>query len=141
MPKRPLLVPASLFLALIAAIFIGACSSGGSSSPTYPAPGGGGGGGTTFSLSFPATGSSQQFTFPTAGTFAYHCIPHGGSGMTGTVTVSASASADSDTVAVGRDASYNQALSFKPNTTTIKPGGHVRWINRSSMVNHTVTSP
>jgi len=137
MPDRRILVAAALFSAIAITAVIGACSSGGGGSPTSPNPGGGG---TTFSLSFPATGTSQKFTFPTAGTFPYHCIPHGSSGMTGTVVVNASG-ADSDTVAVGRDASYNPALSFKPSTTTIKPGGYVRWINRSSMVNHTVTAP
>ncbi|WP_079110413.1 cupredoxin domain-containing protein [Streptomyces roseifaciens] len=31
--------------------------------------------------------ASPPVSFPTPGTFRYHCIPHAGSGMTGTVTV------------------------------------------------------
>ena len=142
MPRRALLVPAALFCVLIAAIVIGACSKGGGGyGTTYPAPGGGGT--TSFNLAFPATGASQSYTFTTAGSFLYHCVPHGtGSGtMKGTVVVSAGATADSDTVAVGIDASNAPALAFKPSSVTIKPGGHVRWINRSSMVNHTMTYP
>lgn len=140
MPRHRLAVPAALLLSIALVALVGACSSGGGSSSRYPT-GGSGGGSTTFNLSFPATDASRSFAFPTAGTFGYHCNPHGAAGMTGTVIVSASATADSDTVAVGRDASYNAALSFKPNSVTIKPGGTVRWINRSAMVNHTVTYP
>ena len=106
----------------------------------YPASGPGpGGGSTSFNFSFPATGVSQTYTFADSGTFGYHCIVHGGLGMTGTVIVS-SAGADSDTVAVGVDGAGNPALRFTPSTVTVRPGGKVRWINRSTMTNHTVTS-
>lgn len=126
-------------VSVLAAFTVITCSK--AKNPASPG-GGGGGGGTppTFSFSFPATGTSQKFTFDTPGTWDYHCIPHA-PGMSGTVVVSASATLDSDTVAVGRDASFNPALSFKPSTVTIKPGGSVRWVNRSSMTSHTVTRP
>ena len=96
--------------------------------------------GPTFDLVFPATGSSQSFTFTDAGSWGYHCNAHQSLGMTGTVVVSA-AGADSDTVAIGVNGSGAAAFVFTPSTVTIKPGGHVRWINRSAMVNHTVTRP
>jgi len=133
MPRRVLIA----VVALVISLTIITCSK--AKGPTSPG-GGGGGSPPTFSLTFPATGTSRQFTFDTPGTWDYHCIPHA-PGMAGTVIVDAAATLDSDTVAVGRDASYNQALSFKPSTVTIKPGGHVRWVNRSSMTSHTVTRP
>lgn len=34
-------------------------------------------------------GQSFEFTFTTAGSFPYHCIPHLADGMTGTITVTA----------------------------------------------------
>ena len=36
-----------------------------------------------------SSGSTFSFTFPDPGTFSYYCIPHGPSGMTGSVTVAA----------------------------------------------------
>ncbi len=131
MKKRGLLVIGSTFVAT--ALVVVACSK--STSPTYG--GGGGGTGPTFDLHFPATGSSQSFTFADAGSWGYHCTPHGSCcGMTGTVVVSAGASADSDTVSVG-----SGGLNFVPATVTIKPGGHVRWVNVSALTIHTVTRP
>ncbi len=124
------------FLALLTlalAVVLGC--GGGSSSSTNP--GGGGGGGPTFDLHFPATGASQRFDFADAGTWDYHCTPHGNQGMTGTVAVSASASDDSAVVQVGP----GNALVFSPSSVTIKPGGYVRWVNASSMTIHTVTRP
>jgi plastocyanin len=128
-------------VSILAAFTVITCSK--AKNPASPGGGGGGGGGgspPTFNMSFPATGTSQKFTFDTPGTWDYHCIPHA-PGMAGTVVVSAAATLDSDTVAVGRNSSYVQALSFKPSTVTIKPGGYVRWVNRSSMTSHTVTRP
>ena len=61
----------------VAAFAIVGCG-GGSSNTTNP----GTGGGPTFDFHFPSTGTSNQFTFSAAGTWAYHCTPHGGSGMT-----------------------------------------------------------
>ncbi|MCI0330768.1 MAG: plastocyanin/azurin family copper-binding protein [candidate division Zixibacteria bacterium] len=34
-----------------------------------------------------AVGETFELVFPTAGTFAYHCIPHQAIGMTGSITV------------------------------------------------------
>lgn len=124
-------LPLGLLLLAIAALVIAGCG-GGSSKSTSP-----GGGGPTFDMHFPATGSSQQFTFTTAGTWAYHCTPHQGSGMTGTVVVDMSAGSDSALVQVGP----SNTLTFSPSSVSIKPNGHVRWVNASSMTNHTVTRP
>ena len=131
MNRRALLVLGSLFS--FAILWIIGCGS--DSSPTNP--GGGGGGGPTFDFHFPATGVSHSFTFTTAGTWAYHCTPHAGSGMTGTVVVNASSLNDSALVDVGP----GNTLTFSPASVTIKPNGVVRWVNASSMVNHTVTRP
>ena len=116
----------------VAAFAIVGCG-GGSSNTTNP----GTGGGPTFDFHFPSTGTSNQFTFSAAGTWAYHCTPHGGSGMTGTVVVDAGSAVDSALVQVGP----GNTLTFSPNSVTIKPGAYVRWVNASSMGNHTVTRP
>ncbi len=119
---------------------LGACS-GGSSRSTAPygmggtTGGGGGTGGTAFNLGPFALGQSLPFTFASAGTFGYHCIPHQGLGMTGTVQVDG-AGADSQVVSVGPGGS----LTFAPSAAHIKPGGYVRWVNVSGMTMHTVTS-
>lgn len=134
MHPRTLLLPA---LAIVAIAFAGSPGCTKATTPTY---GGTVATGPSFSLSFPAQGASQSLTFTDIGSWDYHCNPHGPA-MAGTVVVSASASTDTDTVAVGVNASGVAALVFTPATVTIKPGGHVRWINRSSMVNHTVTRP
>jgi plastocyanin len=134
MHPRTLLAPTLAILA----ITLAGCSAGNKS--TAPVLGSGTPTGPSFNLGFPAKGASQTFTFADAGSWDYHCNPHGPA-MSGTVVVSASAPADSDTVAVGVNASGGAALVFTPATVTIKPGGRVRWINRSTMVNHTVTRP
>jgi plastocyanin len=79
-------------------------------------------------------GQSAAVTFPNAGTFGYHCIPHQSMGMVGTVQVDA-AGADSQLVQIGLT-----GLSFSPATAHIKPNGYVRWVNVSSFTIHTVTS-
>lgn len=122
--------------ALTAAIALAAASCGGKdSSPTSPG-GGGGGGGPSFNFSFPAVGSSNSIAFPNAGTFNYHCTPHQGSGMAGSVIVS-SGGAAVDTVEVGP----NGTLTFSPSTVTISPGGTVVFVRpaTSSFSNHTAT--
>jgi plastocyanin len=131
-----LLVPA---LALVS-ITLGDCASR-TTAPRYDSGPGGMSTGPAFNLAFPAQGHSQSFTFADAGSWGYHCVAHQSLGMTGTVVVSASATADSDTVAVGVNSLGAAAYAFTPATVTIKPGGHVRWINRSSMTMHTVTRP
>src|SRR5262245_7812323 len=109
-------------------------------SPTTPYGGGGGGGttgggtGTQFNLGPFRLGQSATFTFPTAGTFGYHCIPHRSMGMTGTVQVDGTG-ADSIVVQIAAS-----GLTFTPSTAHIKPGGHVRWVNASTSTVHTVTS-
>jgi plastocyanin len=129
MNRRALLVLAALF-SLVFVVIIG-CGGGGSKS-TNP-----GGGGPSFNLTFPATGTSRSFTFPTDGSWAYHCTPHASSGMQGTVVVNSSSMNDSALVTVGP----SNSLTFSPATVTIKTGGTVRWVNASSMTNHTVTRP
>ena len=120
-------------LPTIALVVIIGCGGGGSG-PTYPD---GGGGGPTFDLRFPSTGTSRSFTFPTAGTWGYHCSAHQSSGMTGTVVVDAGSLNDSALVTVGPGTSRT----YSPASVTIKPGGTVRWVNGGSMTNHTATRP
>jgi plastocyanin len=130
MNRRGLVVLASLFALVFVVTVIMGCG-GGSKSTSPPA-------GPSFDLRFPATGASQTFTFTTAGTWAYHCTPHQGAGMTGTVTVDAGAPSDSALVNVSNGSS---TLQFFPSAVSIKPNGHVRWVNASPMTNHTVTRP
>lgn len=131
-PKLVVAAAALVMLALTAG-----CSSKDSSSPAPVA------GGPTFSFSFPAAGTptvvgtQHIVTFTDAGSWGYYCIPHQGSGMTGTVVVSANSSNDSAYVQVGGGGGF----SFVPNTVTIKVGGTVRFANVSAMTNHTVTRP
>ena len=75
-------------------------------------------------------GGVFQHTFPTAGTYAYHCVHHGP--MTGSVVVSAGAP---DTV---ESVSITSSTSAFP-AAAVKPGGRVLWTNDTGMV-HTVTS-
>ena len=137
MNSRLLLAPA---LALVA-ITLASCGS----KTTSPAAGGSGGlpTGPSFNFAFPATGTSQSFAFADTGSWIYHCAAHGSQtgGMRGTVVVSATATADSGTVVVGVNPGGTDALVFTPATVTIKPGGHVRWINGSAMTDHSVTRP
>lgn len=125
--SRAFVLAASLVL-----LGLAACKSG---STTDPYGGGGGGNpGTHFNLGPFAAGQSLSFTFTTAGTFPYHCVPHASMGMRGTVQVDA-AGADSALVQIGAS-----GYSFTPSTAHIKPGAAVRWVNASSLTNHTVTS-
>jgi plastocyanin len=123
----------ALSLALFAAFVAGCSSSDNGAAPTPPVTG------PTFSFAFLATGTSNFRVFPVGeeGTWSYHCIPHGSSGMVGTVIVDAASAVDSALVQVGA----GNALVFNPVSVTIKPGGRVRWVNVSSMTNHTVTRP
>ena len=120
-------------VALAAAGWLSGCSR--SSPPNAP-----GGGNTTgpapFNLGPFALGQSTRLVFPNVGAFGYHCLRHQGNGMSGTVTVSSSAVEDSAVVAIGT----GNALTFTPSSVTIKPNGAVRWVNQSTMTNHTVTS-
>jgi plastocyanin len=111
---------------------VAGCGGGGSSKSTGP----GTGGGPTFDLHFPDQNTSQQFTFADAGTWGYHCTAH--SGMDGTVIVDAGSGNDSAVVQVSN---ASMDLAYFPNTVSIKPGGHIRWVNASTMTNHTVTRP
>ena len=115
-------------------------SSCGSSKSTAPYGGGGvAPTGPSFNMAFPQTGTSNSFSFPAAGTWDYHCTPHSGLGMIGSVTV-VLGGADSALVAVG-DAASSTHYVFVPSTVSIRPGGIVRWVNVSSMTMHTVTRP
>jgi Copper binding proteins, plastocyanin/azurin family len=123
-----------LFLvALLAVLGAGACSKSGS--PTSPYGGGGGGGtGTPFNLGPFGLNQSAALTFANAGTFGYHCIPHQGMGMTGSVQVEVGGP-DSAVVQIAAS-----GLTFTPTTAHIRPGGHMRWVNASASTVHTVTS-
>jgi len=141
MPRRSLHTHRDLGFVLAAFLvaLLGAGCSGSSSSPTSPYGGGGGGGGggaggTLFNMGPFALGQSMQFTFPSAGTFGYHCIVHRSMGMTGTVQVDATG-ADSLVVQIGAS-----GFNFAPATAHIKPTGYVRWVNVSGLTVHTVTS-
>jgi len=123
----------ALFVVLVAAV-VASCSSnsGGTTAPTTPPNG------PTFSLAFPATGTSNKIVFTDKGSWAYHCIPHQSFGMTGTVIVVAHGAApDSQVVQVGA----SNTFTFSPSTVTIDSGGYVRWVNASGTLTHTVTRP
>ena len=129
---------ALLVAPLVILLGVTACSH--HSGPTAPpggggSGGGGGGGGTSFNLGPFAVRQSATFTFGSAGTFGYHCIPHQSMGMTGTVQVDTGGT-DSLVVQIGAGG----GLTFTPSFAHIKPGGYVRWVNASSSTVHTVTS-
>ena len=109
---------------------LGGCSSDESSTPTSPTPSG-----PTFHFTFPGPDVSHSLTFVTVGSWNYRCVPHASSGMVGTVIVDAASANDSAFVEVDP----NDTFDFVPATVTIKSGGVVRWQNKSSMNNHTVT--
>jgi plastocyanin len=131
MPSRSIRALFALAFVLVTVV-VASCSSN-SSSSTAPTPTPG----PTFSLAFPATGTSNKIVFTDVGSWAYHCIPHGPSGMTGTVVVDTLGPADSALVQVGA----GNAFVFSPNTVTIHKGGYVRWVNTSGLTTHTVTRP
>jgi plastocyanin len=115
-------------VALIAVIW--ACSS--NNSPTNP--NGGGGGGLELNSAGIPPGGVFQHTFASAGSFPYHCTIH--AAMTGNnVMVNASSMNDSAFVQIVSTATPG----FNPSSVTVKPGGHVRWLNANN-VTHTVTS-
>lgn len=112
----------------IAGAIVSSCSD--SNSPSGP----GGGGGLEINSGNVPPGGVYQHVFAGTGTFPYHCTIH--PVMTGnSVTVSASSSNDSALVQIVS----SSAPGFDPSSVTIKPGGHVRWINVHT-VTHTVTS-
>lgn len=122
-PARRALVP----VLWLVAWGVAACYKSGP--PTAP-----GGTGKLLDLGPFAVGQSATFTFTSAGTFGYHCIPHRSMGMTGTVQVDAGG-ADSMVVRIAAT-----GFTFEPSIAHVKPGGSVRWLNASSQANHTVTS-
>ena len=111
---------------LVASYFALAGCGGDDSGTTNPPTGGG----TPFNSGTLTAGQQFVFTFPTAGSFPYHCNVH--SNMHGTITV-ATGGADSLLVDI-------QSMSFgaPQGGTTLKPGGYVHWRNVSGT--HTVTS-
>ena len=130
MTRTILTAGALVSLAIATTLSFGCGKSGGGGTPTTP------GNTLTLALTFPAQGASRQHTFTEAGVFDYRCLPHGGSGMTGRVTVDAGSADDSVVVNVGQG-----GLFFVPANVTVKVGGYVRWVNASTMTNHTVTYP
>jgi plastocyanin len=122
----------ALALVLVTAVVASCSSNSGSSAPTPPVSG------PTFSLAFPATGTSNKIVINDVGSWAYHCIPHGGQGMVGTINVVASGAVDSALIQVGQ----NNSFTFSPSTVTINTGGYVRWVNASTNTfTHTATRP
>ena len=114
---------------LCAAALFSGCSKNDSSAPNVPVTG------PTFNFTFPQTGTSHELQVDDVGTWGYACSPHGSGGMTGTIEVVAAA-ADSQLVEVG----LSNGFTFTPQTATIKPGGKIRWVNRSTITfNHTAT--
>jgi plastocyanin len=126
-------VHAMWLAALLCIAAVTGCSGAGGYS-TAPVGGGSNGGGNLFNLGPFAIGQSAQLTFSNAGTFPYHCITHRSVGMVGTVQVDASG-ADSVLVQIGASGDR-----FTPALAHVHAGGHVRWVNVSSMTNHTVTN-
>jgi plastocyanin len=123
---------------ILAALTVGAVTFGCSKSskaPTNPGGGGGGATNTPFDSGVHAAPFSFQRTFPTAAAVGYHCTPHQGSGMTGTVTVSMGSPATASVTV----SSAGNALSFSPSNVSIAPGGTVTWTWAGTM-GHTVTS-
>ena len=76
------------------------------------------------------TGGSSDHVFATAGTYPYMCMRH--SAQTGTVIVS-DGGPDSALVQVINAS----AAGFVPATVTVRPGGHVRFVNTSGQ-NHAI---
>ena len=77
-------------------------------------------------------GATYSHTFPTAGTFAYHCKIHGTS-MAGTVVVDPAASAGNKAVAIGDNF-------FSPPNISVRPGASVTWTNGGNF-DHIVYAP
>jgi plastocyanin len=115
---------ALITLTLVATAALVASCSDNTTSPV------GGGGAKELDSGTLPTGASYQHTFPNPGTFNYSCTIHG-PGMAGQVIV-VGGSPDSALVTITDNV-------YTPNLATVKPGGHVRWINNGSP--HTVTSP
>lgn len=80
------------------------------------------------------SGGVFQHTFANAGAYPYHCAIH--AAMTGnSVTVDVTSTTDSAFVQIVSMSTPG----FSPSTVTIKPGGHVRWLNVQGTT-HTVTT-
>ena len=92
--------------------------------------------GPTFDFRFPAQGVSHEFQFDGSGDWDYNCRPHRSSGMVGTIHVRESSTNDSALVAVGEGGFF-----FVPDTVTVRPGGRIRWVNVSTVLNHTASRP
>jgi plastocyanin len=147
MPTTRAITLASRCAAMLLVATLCNCSggSGGSgNAPTAPAPGPGGTPpppppppvGTTFNFAFPGHGISHTYSFPDTGDWHYLCLKHGVDGMRGVVFVRASSLRDSALVSVGQGG--NKV--YFPDTVTIRPNGHVRWVNVSTDPEHTATS-
>jgi plastocyanin len=121
-PLRRSLLAAPLFVGLLLAPL--ACSKDSGSPTTPPVTGG-----KELNSANLAQNGSYSHTFPNAGTFPYHCTIH--TSMTAGVTV-VGGGADSALVNI-------TGLTFSPPSTSVKPGGTVRWVNLDG-VPHTVTS-
>ena len=121
---------------LAGAALVVACLLVGCSSPDSPASPPQTVTGPTFDFTFPAQGVSHEFQFTEAGDWDYNCRPHRSSGMVGTIRVRESSTRDSVLVAVGFG-----GLRFEPDTVTIRLNGTVRWVNVSTVLNHTASRP
>jgi plastocyanin len=123
MRKMPVL-PAAL-AALVLLIALLGCSKDKGTNPSSTA-------GAVFDIPLPP-GRSAVFTFDHAATHPYHCGVH--PEMTGTVNINSAATDDSAVVTVS-----SVAGGFNPDPVTIKVGGHVRWVNTSASIPHSVVN-
>ena len=119
---RPRLLLVAALLLVATTVAVGSCSK--KSNPVSPPPAGK----ELNSANLPQ-GGSYSHTFASAGSFPYHCTIH--PSMLASVTV-AGGGADSALVNI-------TGSQFSPNSTTMKPGGTVRWVNNDGF-SHTVTS-
>jgi hypothetical protein len=125
-PAGPLHTLGILLLATCAA----SCSKSTSPDPPPPVTG------PTFDFRFPAQNVSHEFQFVEAGDWDYVCRPHVSSGMVGTIRVRETSTRDSALVSVGLG-----GFNFAPDTVTIKLNGTIRWVNVSTVQNHTASRP
>ena len=119
---------ARLVAMLAVAVLLGCSKSTDSTAPAPPVTG------PRFDFRFPGAGpngTSQKLVFTDIGTWNYVCTTHA-PGMAGAITVAA-AGVDSQVV------NLTNSDTFSPATVTLKQGGYIRWVNQSSMTNHTVT--
>ncbi len=130
--RRPPLALLVTTAAAIAALAIASGCSSKSSNPTAPGGGGGGGGGTSATINsgtIAGNGGSFTFTFPDTGTTGYHCGIHPTIMKGNSISVTSTSPNDSMVVQIVSTSTPG----YSPSAATIRPGGHVRWVNVDGM--------